>query len=140
MNKNITPKRFIEKSAMVDYLDNMESEYSLINVDALALSTPSETHLSQTPSSSPLNQTKKYQPRWTHQEIHQALNYGMMCNLAIFLENNPANRNNFSCGQSKQAVSLYHTNYQSRMDKTAVVLNAGQLPLLKSRLLENING
>ena len=141
LNQNITPKRFIEKSAIVDYLDNMESEYSLINVDALALSTPSATHISQnSSSSSPLNEIKKYQPRWTHQEIHQALNYGMMCNLAIFLENNPANRNNFSCGQSKQAVSLYHTNYQSRMDKTAVVLNAGQLPLLKSRLLENING
>jgi DNA-directed RNA polymerase II subunit RPB2 len=144
LNNNKTPKRFIEKSAIVDYLDNMESEYSLINVDALALSTPSSKSQSTTTTSqtaSPSTATEsKYQPRWTHQEIHQALNYGMMCNLAIFLENNPANRNNFSCGQSKQAVSLYHTNYQSRMDKTAVVLNAGQLPLLKSRFLENING
>jgi len=140
LNNNKTPKRFIEKSAIVDYLDNMESEYSLINVDALALSTPSSKSQSMTPTSPSAATESKYQPRWTHQEIHQALNYGMMCNLAIFLENNPANRNNFSCGQSKQAVSLYHTNYQSRMDKTAVVLNAGQLPLLKSRFLENING
>jgi DNA-directed RNA polymerase II subunit RPB2 len=146
LNENKTPKRFIEKAAMVDYLDNMESEYSLINVDALSLSTPSanalttqSNNVSTTPKT-PISQNKKYQPKWTHQEIHQALNYGMMCNLAIFLENNPANRNNFSCGQSKQAVSLYHTNYQARMDKTAVVLNTGQLPLLKSRLLENING
>jgi DNA-directed RNA polymerase II subunit RPB2 len=141
LNENRTPKRFIEKAAMVDFLDNMESEYSLINVDALSLSTPSANALTQSTHSPLTNkQNKKYQPKWTHQEIHQALNYGMMCNLAIFLENNPANRNNFSCGQSKQAVSLYHTNYQSRMDKTAVVLNTGQLPLLKSRLLENING
>ena len=143
LNENKTPKRFIEKAAMVDYLDNMESEYSLINVDALSLSTPPSKALSAVAAQSNQSiapQNKKYQPKWTHQEIHQALNYGMMCNLAIFLENNPANRNNFSCGQSKQAVSLYHTNYQSRMDKTAVVLNTGQLPLLKSRILENING
>ena len=139
LNENKTPKRFIEKSAMVDFLDNMESEYSLISVDGLSLSTPAANLLTKH-SIAPSQQDKKYQPKWTHLEIHQALNYGMMCNLAIFLENNPANRNNFSCGQSKQAVSLYHTNYQARMDKTAVVLNTGQLPLLKSRLLENING
>ena len=29
--------------------------------------------------------------------------FGMMCNMIIFPENNPATRNSFSCGQSKQA-------------------------------------
>jgi hypothetical protein len=63
----------------------------------------------------------------------------MMCNLINFPENNPATRNSFSCGQSKQAVSMYHTNHQVRMDKTAVVLCSGQVPLIKSRYLEYIN-
>ncbi|NBO24974.1 MAG: DNA-directed RNA polymerase subunit B, partial [Chlamydiae bacterium] len=62
----------------------------------------------------------------------------MMCNMIIFPENNPASRNSFSCGQSKQACSLYHTNYQVRMDKTGVLLNYGQVPLVKSRYLEYI--
>jgi len=56
-----------------------------------------------------------------------------------YTENNPAVRNSFSCGQSKQSVSLYHTNYQMRMDKTAVVLSYGQTPLVKTRYLEYIN-
>lgn len=57
-----------------------------------------------------------------------------------FPENNPPARNSFSCGQSKQACSIYHTNYQVRMDKTAVVLNNGQIPLVKSRYTEYTNG
>ena len=63
----------------------------------------------------------------------------MMCNLINFPENNPATRNSFSCGQSKQAASIYHTNYQVRMDKSAVVLNDGQIPLVKTRYLEHFN-
>ena len=56
-----------------------------------------------------------------------------------FPENNPATRNSFSCGQSKQASSLYHTNHQVRMDKTSVVLNNGQNPLVRSRYMDYIN-
>jgi hypothetical protein len=48
-------------------------------------------------------------------------------------------RNAFSCGQSKQAVSVYHSNYQMRIDKMGVILNYGQIPLIKSRYLEYIN-
>ena len=62
-----------------------------------------------------------------------------MANLICFPENNPAVRNSFSCGQSKQACSLYHTNHQVRMDKTAVVLVNGQVPLIKTRYMEHIN-
>ena len=72
-------------------------------------------------------------------EIHESLIFGMMSNLIIYPQHNPASRNSFSCGQSKQAVSLYHTNYNMRMDKTAVILNQGQRPLVKSRYLEYIN-
>ena len=59
--------------------------------------------------------------------------------MIIFPENNPATRNSFSCGQSKQASSLYHTNYQVRMDKSGIILNSGQNPLVRSRYLKHIN-
>jgi len=77
--------------------------------------------------------------RYTHMEIHESLTYGTMCNLINFIENNPPARNSFSCGQSRQACSMYHTNFSVRMDKTAVILNSGQIPLIKSRYLEYIN-
>ena len=73
----------------------------------------------------------------THMEIHESLILGLMANQIIFPENNPYPRNAFSCGQSKQGVSLYNTNFQNRIDKSAFVLNNGQLPLTKSRYLKH---
>lgn len=119
--------RFITKKAVLDYIDCSESENALI---ALSYDQYQE------------NPSKNY----THMEIHESLIFGNMCNLINFAENNPPTRNSFSCGQSKQAVSMYHTNHQVRMDKTAVVLNSGQIPLIKTRYSkyldkeENVNG
>ena len=75
----------------------------------------------------------------THVEIHPSLIFGVMGNQIVFPENNPSARNNFSCGQGKQAVSLYSSNFASRIDKMGVVLNYGQVPLVKSRYMKYIN-
>jgi DNA-directed RNA polymerase II subunit RPB2 len=76
---------------------------------------------------------------YTHMEIDGSLILSVMGNLVSYPEHNPIPRNSFSCGQSKQAVSVFNTNYQLRMDKMAVVLNYGQIPLIKSRFLHYIN-
>jgi len=103
------------KKGIVDYIDPSETENTLIAVDS-----------------------KSLMPMHTHLEIHPSLILGLMSNLIVFPENNPPNRNTFSCGQSKQAVSLYSTQFQNRMDKTALILNYGQMPLLKTRYLDYI--
>ena len=125
--KNITEEsnpaklnKFLEGKAILDYLDTNEAENALIAMNKEDL-------------------TKDSKRKHTHMEIHESLIFGMMCNIGIFPENNPATRNSFSCGQSKQACSMYHTNHQVRMDKTSVVLVNGQVPLVKSRYLEHIN-
>jgi DNA-directed RNA polymerase beta subunit len=59
-----------------------------------------------------------------------------MGNSVVYPEFNQFPRNLFSCGQSKQAVSMFHTNAQLRMDRSGIVLNYGQTPLVKSRYLE----
>ena len=125
--KNITEEsnpaklnKFLEGKSILDYLDTNEAENALIAMNKEDL-------------------TKDSKRKHTHMEIHESLIFGMMCNIGIFPENNPATRNSFSCGQSKQACSMYHTNHQVRMDKTSVVLVNGQVPLVKSRYLEHIN-
>ena len=75
----------------------------------------------------------------THLEIHPSLIFGVMGNQIVYPENNQLPRNLFSCGQSKQGVSLYSSNYQNRIDKMGVILNYGQIPLIKSRYLQYIN-
>lgn len=109
---------FKTHQSVVDYLDTAEEESSLI------ATTPDD-----------LKKTRFY----THMEIDPSLMLGVMGNQIIYPENNPFARNSFSCGQSKQAVSLYHSNYQMRIDKMGVILNSGQIPLIKSRYMEYIN-
>jgi DNA-directed RNA polymerase II subunit RPB2 len=104
--------------SVIDYLDVAEEESALIA------------------NNSDDNKINKF---YTHIEIDPSLILGVMGNLIIYPEHNPVTRNSFSCGQSKQAVSMYHTNYQMRIDKMGVVLNYGQIPLVKSRYLEYIN-
>ena len=113
-------KRFLEEKAIIDYIDTNETENSLIALNSEEL------------------ESSKHD-KHTHLEIHESLIFGTMSNIINFPENNPASRNSFSCGQSKQACSMYHTNFQVRMDKTAVVLSSGQIPLVKSRYLDYIN-
>ena len=84
---------------------------------------------------SKLNKSNKY----THIEIHPSLMLGIMGNQIILPENNPYPRNAFACGQMRQAISLYHSNHQNRIDKLGVVLNYGQVPLVKSIYLKKIN-
>ena len=110
-------KRFIENKGIIDYIDPNEEETALICMKM-----------------SEYNNLKKF----THCEIHESFIFGMMCNLIIYPHHNPATRNSFSTGQSKQAVSMYHTNFTMRMDKTALILNQGQKPLVKSRYYDHI--
>jgi hypothetical protein len=110
---------FLQKNkSIVDYVDTSEEESALIAIN------PDD-----------LKKSKYY----THMEIDPSLILGVMGNLVIYPENNPVTRGAFSCGQSKQAVSVYHSNYQMRIDKMGVILNYGQIPLIKSRYMEYID-
>jgi len=113
-------KMYLEaQSAIVEYIDTQEME----GVKLAGYTEKKEDYI---------------QNRITHIEIHPSVILGVMANQIIFPSNNPYPRNAFSCGQSKQAVSLYNSNYQNRMDKSALVLHYGQNPLVRSRYLAPI--
>jgi DNA-directed RNA polymerase II subunit RPB2 len=75
----------------------------------------------------------------THMEIHPSLLFGVMGGQVLFPENSALARNDYSCIQGRQAVSLYHTNFFNRIDTTGVLLNYGQKPVVKSRYTRLIN-
>jgi DNA-directed RNA polymerase II subunit RPB2 len=109
----------LEKNkSVLEYLDANEEETSFIAVQ------PDD-----------LKKSKYY----THLEVDPSFLLGVMGNQIIYPENNPGTRNSFSCGQSRQAVSVYHSNFASRIDKSGILLNCGQIPLVKSRYLEYLN-
>jgi DNA-directed RNA polymerase II subunit RPB2 len=100
-----------QNKCVVELLDTAESEGALISV----------TH-----------DNFKYK-NTTHAEIHPSLILGVMGNMIVFPENNQFPRDLFSCGQGKQGVSTYHSNWQNRIDKMGVLLNYGQNPIVQSR-------
>jgi DNA-directed RNA polymerase II subunit RPB2 len=104
-----------EDRVILEYLDNSELETLFI--------------ASQT-----------FSPECTHQEIHPSILFGVMGAQVLFPENSALARNDYSCIQGRQAVSLYHSNYLHRIDTTGVVLNYGQKPVVKSRFTKFING
>lgn len=109
-----------ENKAFVDYVDTSEEEGALIATHSYADAAKGNKYI-------------------THGEIDPSLIFGVMGNSIIYPESNQFPRDCFSCSQSRQAVSMYHSNYQMRMDKMGVVLNYGQTPLVKSRYLNYIN-
>ena len=109
---------FESNKAIIDYVDTSEEEGCLIANKPYQL------------------EDNKY---YTNVELDPSLILGVMGNSIIYPENNPVTRDTFSCGQSRQAVSMYNTNYPVRMDKMGVILNNGETPLVKSRYLEYIN-
>jgi len=140
-------ERFHKNKAIIDYIDPSESENSFIAMNFEDIQYQSSIFNSTNKDLMKIDGTEKdkhekdknKKDRHTHLEIHESLIFGVMCNQIIFPEHNPPTRNAFSCGQTRQAVSMYHTNYTMRMDKTAVVLHYGQIPFVKSRFMEYIN-
>lgn len=103
--------------APIEFIDTAEEETALIAMDVKQLGKAAYTHL----------------------EIHPSLMLGVMGNQIVFPENNQLPRDLFSCGQSKQGISVYHSNFMNRIDKTGIVLNYGQIPVVKSRYMEYLN-
>jgi DNA-directed RNA polymerase II subunit RPB2 len=118
--ENITFEKMMNRAAVVEYIDASEENNALF-------------------AFRPDDKVKPGSAQFTHSDIHPSLMFGVMGNLISFPENNQLPRNVFSCSQSKQAVSMYNTSFLQRFDKMGVVLNNGQIPLVKTRYLKYFN-
>ncbi len=71
-------------------------------------------------------------PETTHMEVHPSTIMSMMTSLIPFAPHNQSPRNQLSCSQSKQGISIYATNWRNRFDNTAHVLCYGEMPLSRT--------
>ena len=68
----------------------------------------------------------------THVELHPSTMVGLLTSMIPFPNHNQSPRNQLSCSQSKQGISIYSTNYMNRYDNQTHVMCYGEAPLVRT--------
>jgi len=106
----------------IEYLDADEESVSMVAIEPKRLSEESKL-------------IKKY----THCEIHPSAIFGILASCIPYPEHNQSPRNTYQCAMGKQAMGMFVSNFDKRMDKTAYVQTYSMRPLVDTRIMNFIN-
>jgi len=103
------------KNGLVEYLDAEEEENAYVAL------TPEEV-------------TKEH----THLEIATYTILGVCASTVPYAEHNQSPRNSYQAAMAKQALGIYATNFQQRVDSRSHILHYPQLPIVETALMETM--